>query len=135
MSVIFLQRQKKKQLFIPLLCLIQLKSCNCIKIEMQPPEMFCKKGVPKNFAKFAGKHLCQGLFFNKVAGLSPATLLKKRPWHRCFPANFANYLRTPFFTEHLRWLLLKYEKPQVCFLLYAYIFLTVYKKTDEWYNK
>ena len=28
-----------------------------------------KKGVLRNFAKFAGKHLCQSLFFNKVAGL------------------------------------------------------------------
>ena len=32
------------------------------------PEVFCKKGVLKNFAKFTGKHLCQRLFFNKVAG-------------------------------------------------------------------
>ena len=31
--------------------------------------MFCGKGVLRNFAKFAGKHLCQRLFFNKVAGL------------------------------------------------------------------
>ena len=30
--------------------------------------VFCKKGVLKNFAKFTGKHLCQSLFFNKVAG-------------------------------------------------------------------
>ena len=29
-----------------------------------------KKGVLKNFTKFTGKHLCQGLFLNKVAGLS-----------------------------------------------------------------
>ena len=35
------------------------------------------------------------------------TLFKKRLWHRCFPVNFAKFLRTPFFTEHLRWLLLK----------------------------
>ena len=28
----------------------------------------CKKGVLRNFAKFTGKHLCQSLFFNKVAG-------------------------------------------------------------------
>ena len=35
-----------------------------------------------------------------------STLLKKRPWHRCFPVNFAKFPRTPFFTEHLRWLLL-----------------------------
>ena len=54
-----------------------------------------KKGVLRNFAKFTLKHLCQGLFCNKVAGFRPATLLKKRLWHRCFPINFAKYLRTP----------------------------------------
>ena len=32
----------------------------------------------------------------------PATLFKKRPWHRYFPVNFVQFLRTPFFTEHLR---------------------------------
>ena len=59
-------------------------------------EVFCKKGVLGNFAKFTGKHMCQRLFFNKVAGLKPATLLKKSLWHRCFPVNFAKFLRTPF---------------------------------------
>ena len=34
--------------------------------------------------------------FNKVVGLRPATLLKKRPWHRCFPVNFAKFSSTPF---------------------------------------
>ena len=33
-------------------------------------EVFCKKGVLRNFTKFTGKHLCQSLFFNKVAGLA-----------------------------------------------------------------
>ena len=28
-----------------------------------------RKGVLRNFAKSTGKHLCQSLFFNKVAGL------------------------------------------------------------------
>ena len=37
----------------------------------------------------------------------PATLLKKRLCHRCFPVNSAKFLRTPFLTEHLQWLLLK----------------------------
>ena len=36
------------------------------------PEVFCEKGVFRNFAKFTGKHLCQSLFFNKVAGVRPA---------------------------------------------------------------
>ena len=33
------------------------------------PDVFCRKGVLGNFAKSTGKHLCQGLIFNKVAGL------------------------------------------------------------------
>ena len=37
----------------------------------------------------------------------PATLLKKRLWSRCFPVSFVKFLRTPFLTEHLWWLLLK----------------------------
>ena len=31
------------------------------------PEVFCKKGVLRNFTNFTGKDLCQSLFFNKVA--------------------------------------------------------------------
>ena len=48
-------------------------------------EVFCKKGVLRNFGKFTGKHLWQSFFFNKVASVSPATLFKKRLWHKCFP--------------------------------------------------
>ena len=29
------------------------------------PEVFCKKGILRNFTKFTGKHLCQGLFLIK----------------------------------------------------------------------
>ena len=59
--------------------------------------MFSKKGVLRNFAKFTGKHQFQS---------RPATLLKKRLWNKCFPVNFAKFLRTPFLTKHIRWLLL-----------------------------
>ena len=38
--------------------------------------------------------------------LRPATLLRKGLWHRCFPVNFAKFIRTPFIIEHLWWLLL-----------------------------
>ena len=61
-----------------------------------------KKRVLRNFAKFTGKHLCQSLFFNKVAAIQslflpgPATLWKKRLCRRCFSMNFAKFLRTPF---------------------------------------
>ena len=59
------------------------------------PDVFSKKGTLKSFTKFTEKHQCRSLFLNKVAGLS-LTLLKKRLWHRCFPVNFAKFLRTPF---------------------------------------
>ena len=65
-----------------------------------------KKGVLKNFSKFTGNNLCHGLFLNKIAGIRPLTLSKKRPWHMCFPMNLAKFLRTPFYIEHLCYLLL-----------------------------
>ena len=34
------------------------------------PEVFCKKGVLRNFGKFTEKHLCQILFFSKVETLA-----------------------------------------------------------------
>ena len=66
------------------------------KFRSSRPDVFCKKGVLRSFTKFTEKQLRQSLFFNKVAGLSSATLLKKRLWHRCFPVNFAKFLRTHF---------------------------------------
>ena len=78
-------------------------------------EVFCKKGLLKNFANFTGKHLCQSLFFNENAGLSPATLLKKRLWHKCFLVNFANSLGTPFL----------YNSASGCFW-------TLNKRINEW---
>ena len=74
-------------------------------------ELFCKKDVLKIFAKRTRKRLCQSLSFDKVAAdLSPATLLTKRPHYRCFPENFAKFLRIPFSVEHLGWLLLAVDK-------------------------
>ena len=64
--------------------------------QKQPPDVCYEKGVLKNFAKFTGKHLCQRLSFNEVAGLSPATLLKKMLWQTCFSVNFAKFLGAPF---------------------------------------
>ena len=74
------------------------------------PEVFCKKGVLRNFKKFTEKRLCQSLL--------PSTLLKKRLQHRCFPVNFVKFLRTAFFIEHLWWLLLELgglEKKELCY--------------------
>ena len=46
-------------------------------VKSSRPEVFCKKG------------------------LRPATLLKKRLWHRCIPVNFEKFLRARFLKEHL----------------------------------
>ena len=43
---------------------------------------------------------------NLLLKMSTATLLKKRLWDRCFPVNFAKFLRTLIFLEHFWWLLL-----------------------------
>ena len=64
--------------------------------QKQPLEIFFKNDVLKKI------HLCWILFPNKVAGLRPATLLKKRLRQRCVSVNFTKFLRAPFFTEHLR---------------------------------
>ena len=77
------------------------------KCRSSHPEVFCKKSVLSIFAKFTEKRLCQSIFFNKVTGLRPASLLKKRLWHMCFPVKFVKFLRTSFLTEHLQWLLLE----------------------------
>ena len=76
--------------------------CPQSEVQKQPPEVFCKKGVLRNFAKFTGKHLCQSFFFNKVSGPRTATLLKKRLWRSVFSCEFCEISRDIFFTEHLR---------------------------------
>ena len=53
------------------------KSTKFITIRSSRPEVFCKKGIHKSFAKFTEIHLWQSIF-NKDAGLRPGTLLKKR---------------------------------------------------------
>ena len=79
------------------------------------------RDVLRNFAKFTGKHLCQGLFFNKVAGLPKkvffeisqnsqentcarmrsATLFKKT-LAQVFSCEFCELSKNVFFKEHLR---------------------------------
>ena len=40
-------------------------------VQKQPPESFYTKSCSRNFVNFTGKHLCQCLFSNKLAGLFP----------------------------------------------------------------
>ena len=73
-------------------------------------QLFCSESTEvvtrRCFVKKMFLKILQSLsepFFNKVAGQG---LAKKRLWHRCFPMDFAKFLRTRFLIEHLQWLLL-----------------------------
>ena len=54
----------------------------------------------------------------KTSMLESLFNLKKRLKYRCFPVNIANFLRAPFVTVHLRWLLLHHSDSfcLLCFL-------------------
>ena len=57
-------------------------------------QAFCEKCVFKIFSEFKGKHLCQSLLSNKVAGC-----FKKRLLHRSFPVIFLKFIRTAMFCK------------------------------------
>ena len=74
--------------------LVTYISCCCLlAYRSSHPEVFCKKGILRNFAKFTGKNLSQSLFFNKVAGLRPATLFKKETLAQLFSCEFCKFLQ------------------------------------------
>ena len=69
------------------------------KLQKQPPEVFYKKVILKNFAIFKEKHLCWSHFFLLPKGA--CNFIKKRLQHRCFTVNFHKFLRTPILKKHL----------------------------------
>ena len=64
-----------------------------------------------------------------AAGRRPVTLSKKRLGHRCVPVNFAKFLRAPFLTKHLWWLLFSVIES---FLKNRHRF---FRLSDKWYVK
>ena len=78
-------KQKNSEKLRKKLVSMFLGACYFIKNRLRNRrlDVFCRKGVFRNF-------------------LRPATLLKKRLWHRCFPEIYKN----TFFYRTLRWLLL-----------------------------
>ena len=58
-------------------------------------EVFCKKGALRNFSKSTGKHMCQSLFFNKIAGLRPETLAQVFSCEFCKTSKNTFSYRTP----------------------------------------
>ena len=66
-------------------------------------EAVVRRGVLRNFTNFTGKHLCQSLFFNKVAssGLHACNFVKKETLAHLFSCEFCEISKNTFFTEHL----------------------------------
>ena len=77
-------------LSVPLLCSMLLKSGNSIEHEN-------KYFLRHNFGRCLSDVKNLNFFRILVDGcIRLATFLEKRLWHRCFPVNFAKFLRTPF---------------------------------------
>ena len=99
--------------------MVSLGTGLCINSRFRSSHQRCsvRKGVRRNFTKFTGKHLCQSLFFDKVAGMRSATFLKNRLWQRCFPVSFVKFLSTPF-SQNTSWRLLLPFIPQYFSLIF-----------------
>ena len=68
----------------------------CVQcVQKQPPEVFFRKDVLKNFAYFTEKQLRWSLF-NKVAGPQACNFIKKRIQHRCVPVKLENFYKHLF---------------------------------------
>ena len=68
--VVFEKHLKTTKVFTKLSKLLQIARQNNQNIHQlrliyrsSRPEVFCEKGVLRNFAKFTGQHLCQSLFY------------------------------------------------------------------------
>ena len=57
--------------------------------------MFCKNAI-LNIAQNSQENTCAGVLFNKVAGLQPASLLKKETATQVFSCEF----KSSYFVEH-----------------------------------
>ena len=65
------------------------------------PDIFCKKGVLRNFTKFTVKHLCLSLFFNKVAVEVACNFTKKETLVQVFSCEFCKISKNTFFYRTL----------------------------------
>ena len=71
-------------------------------------QMFFEIGILRIFCNTHRKTPVLESLLNKVVSLEASHFIRKRLKYRCFSVNIAKFLRTMFFKEHLRWLLLCY---------------------------
>ena len=81
------------------------------------PEVFCKKGILRNSAKFTGKHLCQSPSFNNVTGSG----LQKKAVTQVFSCEFCKISKNTFFYK---------IRPVAVFSVLSFIFW--YASSSSW---
>ena len=96
-------------------------------------EVFCKNKVSLEIAQSS-----QGNTYSRVSfliKLQACALLIQRLWHRCFPVNFAKFLRTPFLTNtsagrfcSVSWSLKNVYPVRICRIC---TYITVYPEITE----
>ena len=64
--------------------------------------MFFRIGKLLKFSKLNRKTYVLVSFFDNDAGVQACNFSKKRLQYKCFPVNFAKFLREAFFTEQLQ---------------------------------
>ena len=70
--------------------------------EKQSPDVFCKKRCSQKFSKIHRKHLCQSLYFNKVAGLRPqeCNFIKTETLPQVLSCEFCKISNNIFFLQN-----------------------------------
>ena len=84
-----------------------------LKREVHVKEQISEAGVRRLqirwSCKFHRKASVLESIFNKAAGLKVCNSIKKRLQHSCLPVKLAKFLKTSFFTDEFRWLLLTFN--------------------------
>ena len=75
-------------------------------LQKQSSGSILEKRCSQKFRQIHRKTPVSQSFFKKSCRSQACNFIKKTLQHMCFPVNLAKFLRTPFFIEHLRWLLL-----------------------------
>ena len=86
-------------------------------LQEQPPEMFYKKINLKNFVNFSGQGTCN--------------FIKKQTLAQVFSCEICEIVKNAFFTEHLRWLLLKSKVNNVSKMFRKISFIYKQKRNVE----
>ena len=96
-------------------CFIKIFLCNVLisKMFLQntfqkccPSQMFFRIGVLRNCPRSTRKSVLESLF-NKATGLISCKFIKREAPTQVFSCEYHKMFENTFFTEHLRWLLLK----------------------------